>query len=122
MTAPPPLKAIVIENEGIVLLELELVLGDLGYDVVGRAGTLESGVLIAREAACDVAVVDIDLCGRESGPIADVLNAREVPFIFVTGYTNSSLPDRHAHRPLVAKPFSIEQVSAALRLALSQRA
>ena len=113
-------RALVIEDEGIVLLELEFALRDLGYDVVGCANNIKTGEAMASHAQCDVAVIDFNLGGQESTPIADSLHARGIPFVFVTGYTNSTLPDRHAHLPLVSKPYSLEQLDSALRCALRQ--
>jgi hypothetical protein len=54
-------------------------------------------------SALDVVSLDINL-GMESGfPIADVLAARGIPFVFVTTYAASILPAAHRNRPLVNK-------------------
>jgi CheY-like chemotaxis protein len=110
---------LLVEDEGIVLIDLELTLGDLGFVVAGSASDLETGLALARELALDVAVLDINLSGRESGPIADVLAERGVPFIFASGYTQATLPARHPTRPLLPKPFSSTALREALNKAMS---
>ena len=51
---------------------------------------------------------------RRSIPVADILAARGLPFVFVTGYGERSLPERYRDRPALQKPFQAEQLEAAL--------
>jgi len=111
-------KVLVVEDEGIVLIDLELSLEDLGFDVVGSASELQNGISLARELALDIAVLDLNLAGKDSGPIADVLAERGIPFVFATGYTRSTIPQRHAGRPALAKPFSSHLLGDTLRSAM----
>jgi hypothetical protein len=57
--------------------------------------------------AFDAAVLDVNLAGDRIDPVADVLSGRNVPFVFVTGYTTGALPAVHAERPRLCKPFKM---------------
>ena len=60
------------------------------------------------------AILDVNLDGKEIFPVADILSERGLPFVFVTGYGERSLPERFRDRPALQKPFQAEQLSAAL--------
>ncbi|MGE3709305.1 MAG: response regulator [Hyphomicrobiaceae bacterium] len=110
-------RVLVVEDEAVVLLELSMVLEDLGYAVAGTASDLDRGIVLARELRFDVALLDINLAGRESWPIAAVLGERGIPFILMSGYTQSTLPPAFAGHPFVSKPYGRDEVHAALRIA-----
>jgi CheY-like chemotaxis protein len=102
------LKVLVVED---VLLVAEVIsdgLEDRGCEVVGPAARLERGLELARAAPLDGAVLDLNLAGRSSLPIAEVLEDRGIPFVFVTGYDpETSLPPEYNGVPRLAKPFQI---------------
>ena len=62
----------------------------------------------------DVAVLDLNLAGETSTPVADVLAKRGVPFVVATGYGAEGLPPSHAHVPVLAKPYDPDDLTAAL--------
>ena len=62
----------------------------------------------------NAASLDVTLDGQEIFPVADILAGRSLPFVFVTGYGERSLPDRYRDRPALQKPFQAEQLSATL--------
>jgi CheY-like chemotaxis protein len=113
------LRVLVVEDEAIVLLELSMVLEDLGYLVAGMASDFDRAMALARELAIDVGVLDINLAGRESWPIARVFEERGIPFVLMSGYTRSTVPVDLARRPFVSKPYGRDEVQAALRAASS---
>lgn len=116
------MRVFVAEDEGLVLLDLTLTLEDLGYKIAGSASEVVHAAELARTLSFDVALLDVNLCGHHSGPVADVLNARNIPFLFATGYTKATLPDGHAGRPILAKPYTRDMLQNALRrLALRAR-
>lgn len=119
MSTPKQARAFIVEDECLVLVELGLVLEDLGYKVVGSASDLDRGLALARELSFDVAVLDVNLSGRSSVPIADVLLERGIPFVFSSGYTRALLPGRHADRLLVPKPAGPDVLREALQHALN---
>ena len=55
----------------------------------------------------DAAVLDVNLGGDRVYPVADALSRRNVPFLFVTGYSTGVLPREYAERPRLCKPFKM---------------
>lgn len=108
-------RVLIIEDEAVVLLDLEATLEDLGYEIAGSATSLDTGMKLARELALDLAILDIDLGGSSSNQIADTLEARGVPFMFISGYTIEARPGRHASRPLITKPYSSDLLRVTLQ-------
>ena len=109
------MRALIVEDEGLILLELAMILEDLGHQVVGTASDLSTGLALGRELSFDIAILDGNIAGRDSGPIADVMVERDIPFLFVSGYTREALPPRHTDRPLLSKPLDVETLRHALQ-------
>jgi len=109
----------VVEDEALVLLELQDMLTDRGFVVAGSAVRLEEAVAKARDVECDVAVLDVNLAGQRSDPVASVLAERKIPFVFVSGYDRSALPAGFQDRPLLAKPYGPSTLIAALKQCLT---
>lgn len=99
-------RLLLIEDEAIVLLDLEETVIRSGYVVAGTASSLQQGLQLAQSLDFDAALLDLDLSGQHSTPIADLLAARDIPFVFVTGYDDASIPRAHLHRPRLAKPYN----------------
>jgi DNA-binding NtrC family response regulator len=94
-----------VEDEMIVAWLLEDRLADLGCAVVGPAANVNQALPMIDAEAIDVAVLDVNLNGKMSYPIADALAARGVPFVFSTGYDKDSLLDGYRTFPVLQKPF-----------------
>jgi CheY-like chemotaxis protein len=93
---------------------LEEYLVELGYIVAGIAARLKSGLQLAQDTAIDVAVLDVNLAGELSYPIAELLHDRGIPFLFATGYGTAGRPDAFRHIPTLAKPYGIRDLASAL--------
>ena len=79
-------KILIVEDEAAVCLLMEGMLESLGYEVGGPAFSLEQGLSIAGSEEFSAALLDVNLAGEASYPIAALLQERGVPFAFVTGY------------------------------------
>ena len=99
-------RILVVEDEGLVALQLQADLEDAGHRVIGPARSLAQGLQLAEAEDIDAALVDVSL-GRESSvPIADRLLARSIPFAFATGYADSTmLPEHLRCIPRLSKPY-----------------
>ena len=84
-------RALLVEDEPIVAWLLKDMLVDLGCSVVGPAADVNQALAMIDAESIDVAVLDVNLRGQMSYPIADVLVARGVPFVFSTGYDKDRL-------------------------------
>lgn len=110
-----PLRLLIVEDEMMVSMLLEDMLRDMGHEVVGPATRLEAAVEKAGSAEIDGAILDLNLNGVSTYPVAEVLQKRGIPFIFATGYGSSALVDRYRQIPTLQKPFLRSEMEAALR-------
>lgn len=108
------LRILVVEDEALIAMLIEDMLASLGCVVVGPIGRLAPAVSAARQHELDCAVLDINLKGEFVLPVADVLERRGIPFLFVTGYGAVGDDRRFAERPLVRKPFKRDEIAQAL--------
>lgn len=108
------LRVLVVEDEMMIALMLEDMLSDLGHDVVGLAMRLPQALAMAREAAIDMAILDVNLDGRLSFPVAEILAARGVPFFFATGYGSAGVEPPFKDYPVIKKPFETKDLVSAI--------
>jgi len=117
-----PDRILVVEDEAIVAMLLEDMLAELGYEVVGPVTRLDRALDLARGAAIDAAVLDVNLNGRDTYAVADALSARAIPFVFATGYGAKELAERFRGTPVTQKPFHRDDLERALGAAMQQQA
>ena len=107
---------LVLEDEPIIGLALEDMLVSRGATVVYVSRMEEAHEALA-QTEVDAAILDVNVHGRMSYPVAEILTERIIPFIFATGYGDSSHPPEFRAVPTVAKPYSAAELEAALDLA-----
>jgi CheY-like chemotaxis protein len=107
-------RLLVVEDEYLIRMLLEDMLGDLGYDVAAAVGTLAEASEFATNGNFNAAILDVNLDGKEIFPVADILTKRGLPFVFVTGYGESSLPGHYRDRPALQKPFQADRLKTTL--------
>lgn len=102
-------RVLVVDDEVLIVMDVERMLQDLGMDIVGPAMNLKSALELARTQLIDCAILDINLGdGTFSGPVADVLSQRGIPFAFATGYGSEiRMSDQHNASPRLQKPFTM---------------
>ena len=102
-TRPVP-SILVLENEPLIAAMIQELVEELNCSVVGPAHSLfQASQLIAHEAI-DFAILDINIEGESSYPIAEELERRQISFLFTTGYDLDDM-DRSFRCPVIAKPF-----------------
>jgi CheY-like chemotaxis protein len=84
-------RILIVEDEALVSLMLQDLVELWGGRVAGVAGRLEKAVALASTVAADAALLDMNLHGEHSGPVADFLHARGIPIVVVTGYGPEAL-------------------------------
>ena len=112
------MKVMIAEDEFLVALMLEEDLRANGHAVLGPYATVEAAEWAARCEEIDVAVLDINMAGRMAYSVADALRQRGIPYIFLSGYGPSTLPEAHQTASCLTKPYEI----TALLRAISQAA
>jgi len=112
-------RVLVIEDESMVTMLLQDFLEDIGCEVAGVASRLKEAREKIDTLAFDVAILDVNLNGDQTFPLAEVLLARGRPIVFATGYGATTLPPRLRALPVLQKPFQQDDLVRALRTALS---
>lgn len=110
-------RLLMVEDEVLVGMMAKKILEDLGATVLGPYGRLADGIAAAKGERFDGALLDFNLAGELADPLADLLVARGVPFVFITGYQRDSIDRRYANIPVLSKPLesdSLERVLVSL--------
>ncbi len=115
-------RILLIEDEAMVSMLLEDMVLDCGGRIVGPVATFDQALAIARDVEFDVAILDLNLNGTLSYPIAEVIRERGIPVIFATGYGADGLLDRFRDCPTLQKPFSQQDFAEAVAAACRQDA
>lgn len=97
-------RLLVVEDEYLIASDLADALAEMGAEVVGPAGTVADALRLV-DGRLDAAVLDLNLRGERGFPVADALRARKVPFVFATGYDESSIPPAYSDVPRCKKPI-----------------
>ncbi|CAH0352648.1 MAG: response regulator [Pseudomonadota bacterium] len=110
---------LVVEDEAMISMMLEDFLETLGYAVHGVASTVAEASALVANGGFDAAILDCNLQGEKSWPVAEELAGRNIPFLFATGGSSDDVPSSFINRPTLAKPFTIGAVERALEKILN---
>jgi CheY-like chemotaxis protein len=108
----------VLEDEALIRMMIVEMVEELGHRIVADAGNIPDALPLAETAPFDLALLDINIGGHTSVDVAAILERRRLPMLFVTGYTFNCLPSPFCERPLLRKPFQIEELKGAIDRAL----
>ena len=114
-------RVLLVEDEILVAWLLEDTLADLGCAVVGPAASVQQALAMIDAQAIDAAVLDANLNGQLSYPVADALAPRGVPFVFSTGYNKDRMPDGYRAFPVLQKPYHWSELSDILAKLLTPK-
>ena len=107
-------RILIVEDEMLIALLFEDILADFACSVVGPALKIDPALELAQTADIDAAILDVNLGGASSFPVAAILRQRGVPVIFSSGYGSLGLPSEWQGRPVLPKPFVADEVAAIL--------
>src|SRR6201997_194691 len=107
-TRPPRGSVFLVEDEVMIRMMVADMLEELGYTVAAEAGEIDEAMRLAQNTFFDLAILDVNVNGKVISPVADLIKARNRPFIFATGYGSSGLPEEYRDRPALQKPFQLE--------------
>ncbi len=108
-------RVLVVEDEMRVAMLVEDILEELGLEVAGVCSHLDQALKLAASEAIDFVILDVNLDGKRSFPVADILRARNIPFVFATGYGAKALEAEYANAQTIAKPFLFGDIKLALQ-------
>ena len=115
-TCSDALRFMIVDDEMIIALDLESMLEDLGHTVVETVNRVDRGMEVAKSGIIDMAILDINVRGQLSFPIAEILRNRSVPFIFASGYGELGLIDGFRDELVLTKPYNSETLRRILQL------
>lgn len=114
------LRVLIVEDEAMLAMLLEDILSDFGCEVVSTASRFEDAMDKASILPLDIALLDVNLGGTQSFPIARTLDSRKVPFVYATAY-GAFMPDDAPPAPIVSKPFALSDLTHAMSVAVGIR-
>lgn len=120
MTATRPRggSVFLVEDEVMIRMMVSDMLAELGYSVAAEAGEINEAIRLAQCTEFDLAILDVNVNGKVISPVAELIRARNRPFIFATGYGSSGLPQEFRDRPALQKPFQLETLAKMIDTAL----
>jgi len=95
------------------------MLEELGYSVAAEAGEINEAIRLAQSTEFDLAILDVNVNGKVISPVAELIQARNRPFIFATGYGAHGMPEAFRDRPTLKKPFQLDALGRTLQSALA---
>jgi DNA-binding response OmpR family regulator len=108
------LRIFVVEDEMTIALMIEDMLADLGHRVTGLAMRLPQAMEMAEDVIADLAILDININGRPSFPVAQTLRDRGVKLLFASGYGSPGLEAPFLEEAIIKKPFEASDLRAAI--------
>jgi CheY-like chemotaxis protein len=113
-------RILVVEDEYLIAMSLQDALESAGSVVVGPVPSVDKAIrTIELAPQIDAAVVDVNLGGVLAYPVADMLIARNIPFVFTSGYEDNVLRSRYAQIKNCPKPYLFPAMEEALIEAMS---
>lgn len=114
MTDRTAKRILIVEDEFLVALHLEDALTGMGHQIVGPCTRIQAAMVVARERSIDFAILDINVAGTPSFPVADILRQRSIPFVFASGYGLEGLVDGYRNEIALRKPYDLEELRGAI--------
>jgi len=121
MKAPSGRSILLVEDHVAVASDLERILKDAGYVVVGPAGSVAEALVQIVQRDVEAAIVNVKVSEESTKPILDVLAFSRVPFVFVSSLSCKLVPFKYRNRPFVAWPCPDDTISQKLAGVLPER-
>ena len=115
-------RVLIIEDEMLVLMAIEDMLGDLGCTSITVAGNIDTALDFIAANLFDLATLDVNLNGTRSRLVAEALSNRGIPFAFSTGYGEHGVDEGYGHCPVLNKPYGCVQFANVLTRLLAEGA
>jgi CheY-like chemotaxis protein len=116
------LSILMVEDQLLIAMDVQTMLAREGAATVETASSVKEALHSLTIVQPDVAILDVNLGNGSSIPVAHALAARGIPFVFATGYGETSLiPSELGHVPIVRKPYDIAALMGALTAAMEKK-
>jgi DNA-binding response OmpR family regulator len=108
------IRVLLVEDEIMIRMMVADMVEQLGHAVAGEAGDVGRAAELARTGLFDLAILDVNLNGKVSFPVAGIIMERRIPLIFASGYAAYNFPAALHSTPKLQKPFVIETLAKAI--------
>lgn len=98
-------RVLILEDEILLAMDVEDLLREAGCVHLMWVATVADALESVGARRPDVAILDLNVNGEKSFPVADALNEAGVPFVIVSGHSRTIVPARHGKRPFLGKPY-----------------
>jgi CheY-like chemotaxis protein len=112
------LHVLVVEDEAIIAMLIEDTILDIGCGSVEVAPSIDRALELISIRKPDFAILDLNLHGNRSYPVADALQVEGRPFVFLSGYGAKGLDGDYKDAPVLQKPFQQVDLENALKRAV----
>ena len=110
------LRVLLVEDELIIAMMVESVITNMGFEVIGPVVHIDQALRLVADGEFDCAILDVNIRGGNSYAVADLLIARDCPFVMATGYSDWSIPPHLIGQKRLTKPYSTEALESELKL------
>jgi CheY-like chemotaxis protein len=105
-------RVLLVEDEVLVGIMMRNALSEFGFQVIGPLNSMAEATAAVRNEDFQAAILDVNLKGELIYPLADMIAARGVPFVFVTGYGAESVERRFSDVPILQKPIELDRLQS----------
>ena len=105
---------LIVEDEPLISMMLEDFLDSLGHSVAGTCENVPDALERVEQGGFDVAIIDVNLNGRQVWPVADRLAEKNIPYVLATGGHIEPPPAAHAGVPVLSKPYTLDSIEPVL--------
>jgi CheY-like chemotaxis protein len=105
------LRILVVEDNMLTADAIQDLLETSGCEIVGPAASVAAALDLIARSPLDGAVLDINLGGELSFPVAAALIEREIPFLFLTGYSELVVPPQYRNMRRLEKPTDLRALA-----------
>ena len=96
---------LLVEDEFLIAMDVQMRLQEAGYSVLNPVASVEDAMAVLDEKSVCAAILDMNLRGSTSLPIAERLQGQGVPFIFLSGNDKYQLTERFQDHLVLTKPI-----------------
>jgi CheY-like chemotaxis protein len=115
-----PAAIFLVEDEALIRMMMVEMIEELGHRVIAEAGNVRDGQALARTAIFDLAILDVNVAGHNISSVAEIIEKRGLPFVFVTGYGPAGQPKEFSERLVLPKPVLTAQLGEAINSILGR--
>ena len=95
MNKGPRHSILLIEDEPLLAMDVEMVLTEAGFRVIGPATTTAQAMRLIRDQQPELTLLDLNLGNEMVFPVADLLAETGRPFVILSGHSRQMVPPRH---------------------------